>query len=390
MSLRSVLSFSLSAFRLWICAKIASAVFDVDDVGGTTGGRGWRRRSGACATRRARSEVEIRHSSPVNATASLGSTGAPSEVSLGSTRELRRASRRCVGKRQARGGGAWRGAVGRGGEAAGRNRGVPCASRSSSATERVNTRARRAVTRPREPPLARTTARDARPEPAEARGARTARPEPAAETHDMAVRLLLGGRGYTCVPRVRGCGASAGRAGCAPVECDAHHAAVFLISARRWRNEGPPTPVAKSAGQLSRTTFEFECRLNRKQSRKTARTAAISRLARRVSQEQDFRTDFRTIEPPRSGDLSTGDAPNLQPFRVATVESAGPTDTVNARVSRIEARGASSRERASSSRDVRAAHRASRRGFARRFHQLFRAPRGSLSGLRDAPRECRT
>ena len=258
-----------------------------------------------------------------------------------------------------------------GGEAAGRNRVVPCASRSSSATERVNTRARRAVTRPREPPLARTTARDARPEPAEARGARTARPEPAAETHDMAVRLLLGGRGYTCVPRVRGCGASAGRAGCAPVECDAHHAAVFLISARRWRNEGPPTPVAKSAGQLSRTTFEFECRLNRKQSRKTARTAAISRLARRVSQEQDFRTDFRTIEPPRSGDLSTGDAPNLQPFRVATIESADHTDTLNARGSRIEARGASSRERASPSRGVRAAHRASRRGSRAVFSFSF-------------------
>lgn len=62
---------------------------------------------------------------------------------------------------------------------------------------------------------------------------------------------------------------------------------------------------------------------------------------------------------------------NLQPFRVATIESADHTDTLNARGSRIEARGASSRERASPSRGVRAAHRASRRGSRAVFSFSF-------------------
>jgi hypothetical protein len=70
---------------------------------------------------------------------------------------------------------------------------------------------------------------------------------------------------------------------------------------------------------------------------------------------------------------------NLQPFRVATIESADHTDTLNARGSRIEARGASSRERASPSRGVRAAHRASRRGSRAVFSSAFQSAARALS-----------
>ena len=108
---------------------------------------------------------------------------------------------------------------------------VPCASRSSSAVECVNTKVRLPVTRLCTPPLARTTVR--RELHAETRGDATTRPEAAAETHDMAGRVK---RALSGAPVLLACATGTrvrGRRGDAP----RYDPTKDIIS--RWRaNEG--------------------------------------------------------------------------------------------------------------------------------------------------------
>lgn len=157
------------------------------------------------------------------------------------------------------------------------------------------------------------------------------------------------------------------------VECETHHG----YFACQWRNEGLPAAGAKSPGQLSRTGSRFGSRLKWRGRFEHAQTVTKNYGRNFWTRREANRVNRTPAASPATFELGAllrrvdSRRANLQPFRVATIESADRSDTLNARGSRIEARGASSRERASPSRGVRAAHRASRRGSRAVFSFSF-------------------
>jgi len=389
-SLRSVLSFSLSSFRLWICAKIASAVFQRPRCErGRREGRGGRRRSGACARTNAVVDVRFVARRVVNGRRRLSARRARLRRRR-SARHPRASTRFAEMRLEARGARRRRAA----------RRGRPRRGGGGSESRRtlrveifVGDRAGQHARAARGDASARAAAR------ANDGARRTARARRGARRQDGAARARgrdtrHGGPRFAGRARVHLCSSRAAVARARGVQVRAmecHARRGFLVSARRWRNEGLPGPVAKSPGPTQpHDNAILNAGVRFKQSRKSAWPQFFGTLRTRTESLQRRRRESSNWE----GRRGTGDdsrRANLHPFRVDTIESASPSDTLHARGSRIEARGASSRERASLSRDVRAAYRASRRGFARRFFISFSERRAAPSpGLRDAPRECRT
>lgn len=166
------------------------------------------------------------------------------------------------------------------------------------------------------------------------------------------------------------------------VKCDTRRGYLPDSGATKGSQRPGPNRPANSAAQTAFRLAFFEMAggsSTRKQSRKT--TAAIFDSPRSEPSEQNARrfSSQATFELGALRRRVDSRRANLQPFRVATIESADHSDTLNARGSRIEARGASSRERASPSRGVRAAHRASRRGSRAVFSSAFQSAARALS-----------
>ena len=95
---------------------------------------------------------------------------------------------------------------------------------------------------------------------------RTARARRGARRQDGAARARgrdtrHGGPRVAGMARVHLCSSRARlwrqRGACEVRTMECHARRGFSVSARRWRNEGLPAPVAKSPGQLSRTTARF-------------------------------------------------------------------------------------------------------------------------------------
>jgi hypothetical protein len=254
-SLRSVLSFSLSSFRLWICAKIASAVANVDDVNEDDGKDGGGDVGQARARRRAR-DVRFVARRVVNGRRRLSARRARLRR-LRSARHPRASTRFAEMRREARGA-RRRGAARRGRPRRG------CGGSESRRTLRVEIfvgdRAGQHARAARGDASTRAAAR------ANDGARRTARARRGARRQDGAARARgrdtrHGGPRVAGMARVHLCSSRARlwrqRGACEVRTMECHARRGFSVSARRWRNEGLPAPVAKSPGQLSRTTARF-------------------------------------------------------------------------------------------------------------------------------------